>query len=366
MSLLGVALRLLAAGQADTVERVYARSLYPRIARALTAATAWASFSVAEACFLVLAPVALVAAGRGVVRAFRSPSPLRALGSGLLRIAIAASVAYLVFLLAWGLNYQRRPLAASVGLPVGSPAPGELTALCAELIERSEVLRAAVEEDETGVARVPGGVSGALGRASLGYDALAGEWPLVAGEPVAAKRVWLSPGLASLGISGIFIPFTGEANVNTTLPEWTLPFVAAHEIAHQRGFAREDEANYLAYAACGRHPDAAARYASALEGSLYALGALRGTDPDAHRELQSRRGAAVRRDLDALEAWRRRYESRAGAVHEKVNDAYLRAQGQDGVSSYGRMVDLMLAERRALLSWGALRRAPQTPRARRE
>ena len=348
MLLLGVALRLLAAGHADTVERVYARSLYPRIARALTAATAWASFSIAEAIILVLAPVALVAAGRGVVRAFRSPAPFRALGSGVLGILIAASVSYVVFLLVWGLNYQRRPLAASVGWPVGRPEPGELARVCAELIERSDLLRGAVQEDETGVARVPGGVSEALGRASLGYDALAGEWPLVAGDPVAVKQVWLSPGLALLGISGIFIPFTGEANVNTTLPEWTLPFVAAHEVAHQRGFAREDEANYLAYAACRRHPDAEARYASALEGSLYALGALRGTEPDAHRELQSRRGAAVRRDLDALEAWRRRYQSRAGAVHERVNDAYLRAQGdQDGVASYGRMVDLLIAERRA-------------------
>jgi hypothetical protein len=326
---------------------VYARSLYPQIAHALTAATAWASFSIAEACLLALAPVAVVAAGRGVVRAFRSPAPVRALGSGLLRIAIGAGVVYLVFLLLWGLNYQRRPLAASVGLPVGRAAPGELAAVCAELIERSEVLRGAVAEDETGVARVSGGIPGALEHASLGYDVLAETWPLVAGEPVAAKRVWLSPGMALLGISGIFVPFTGEANVNTTLPEWTLPFVAAHEVAHQRGFAREDEANYLAYASCRRHPDAAARYASALEGSLYALGALAATDPAAHLELQSRRGAAVRRDLGALEAWRRRYESRAGAVHERVNDAYLRAQGQEGVSSYGRMVDLLLAERRA-------------------
>ena len=364
MSLLGVALRLLAAGRAETVERVYAQSLYPRIARALTAATAWASFSIAEVCILALAPVALVAAGRGAVRAFRSPALLRGLGSGLLAIAIGASVAYLFFLLIWGLNYQRRPLAASVGLPVGRAEPGELAAVCAELIERSELLRGAVEEDETGVARVPGGISGALGRASLGYDALAEEWPLVAGGPVAVKRVWLSPGLSLLGISGIFFPFTGEANVNTTLPEWTLPFIAAHEVAHQRGFAREDEANYLAYAACRRHPDAAARYASALEGSLYALGALRGTDPDAHHALQSRRGPAVMRDLDALEAWRRRYESRAGAVQEKVNDAYLRAQGQDGVSSYGRMVDLLLAERRHRAGGAASR--PQTPRARQE
>jgi uncharacterized protein DUF3810 len=152
--------------------------------------------------------------------------------------------------------------------------------------------------------------------------------------------------LARLGISGIFMPFTGEANVDTTLPQWTLPFVAAHEVAHQRGFAREDEANFLAYASCTRHPDPTARYSAAMEASLYALGALRAVDAEAHRALEARRGPAVRRDLAALEEWRRRYESRAGAVNQKVNDAYLRAQGQDGVTTYGRMVDLLIAERR--------------------
>ena len=53
--------------------------------------------------------------------------------------------------------------------------------------------------------------------------------------------------LSYLGISGIFIPFTCEANVNATLPDWEIPFTACHELAHQRGFAREDEANYVGY-----------------------------------------------------------------------------------------------------------------------
>mgnify|MGYP002085075037 CR=1 FL=1 len=347
LTTLAAVLRLLAAARPEIVEQAYARSIYPRIARALTAATAWAPFSIAEVAFVVGMPFLLLLVARGVVWALRSPARMRALAFVGLRVSTVAVIAYVLFLLLWGLNYHRRPLAASIGLDAGSARPGELAAACAALIERSEGLRAEVQEDASGVAQAPGGVREALARASVGYDALAEEWPLVAGPPVVAKRVWLSPGLALLGISGIFIPFTGEANVNTTLPEWTLPFIAAHEVAHQRGFAREDEANYLAYAACRRHPDAIARYASALEASLYAMGALRGVDPEAHRTLHSRRGPGVMRDLAALEEWRRRYESRAGRVHEKVNDAYLRAQGQEGVVTYGRMVDLILAERRS-------------------
>ena len=342
-----VVLRVLAAAYPDMVEYGYARSIYPRIAAILTTATGWASFSIAEIVIVLLTVTGLIAALRGILRALRAPAPFRALGDGLLRIATVAAAVYLVFLVLWGLNYQRRPLAANIGLSVAAPRPGELAAACAELIEQAERLRASVPEDETGIARVTGGIGGALTRAALGYEALDDAWPVVAGDRIAAKRVLLSPGLALLGVSGIFMPFTGEANVDTTLPEWTLPFVAAHEVAHQRGFAREDEANFLAYASCARHPDPTARYSAALEGSLYALGALRVADPGTHRALESGRGAGVRRDIGALEAWRRRYEGRAAAVHEKVNDAYLRAQGQEGVTSYGRMVDLLLAERRA-------------------
>ena len=341
-----VVLRVLAATNADIVEHGYARAIYPRIAAVLTAVTGSIPFSIAELAVLLVIVGALVAAVRAIRRIRRASSPIHALGDSLMRTAIAVSLVYLVFLLLWGFNYQRAPLAASVGLAMAAPQPGELAAACAELIQESEKLRAGVPEDTNGIAMVRGGAAGALTRASLGYDGLDDQWPILAGDPVPAKRILLSPVLAYLGMSGVFMPFTGEANVNTTLPEWTLPFVAAHEIAHQRGFAREDEANYLAYASCSRHEDPVARYSAALQGSLYTLAALRAVDPAAYQALQSQRGPAVKRDLDALEAWRRRYESRAAGVHEKVNDAYLRAQGTDGVTTYGRMVDLLLAERR--------------------
>lgn len=344
--LLIVVLRVLAAMNPEIVEHGYARSIYPRIAGVLSSVTGSMPFSLAEAVVIVLLIAALVAAARAIRRCLHAPAPFRALGDSLIRTAIAASLVYLVFLLLWGFNYQRSPLASSVGLAVVAPPPGELASACAELIEQSETLRAGLPEDDKGVAMVRGGISEVLARASLGYEALDDQWPVVAGDSVPAKRVLLSRALAYMGISGIFMPFTGEANVNTTLPEWTLPFVAAHEIAHQRGFAREDEANYLAFASCARHPDPAARYSAALEGSLFTLAALRVVDPAAHQAMQARRGPAVKRDLDALDAWRRRYESAAGAVQEKVNDAYLRAQGTDGVTTYGRMVDLLLAERR--------------------
>jgi hypothetical protein len=159
--------------------------------------------------------------------------------------------------------------------------------------------------------------------------------------------VLLSTPLSYLGISGIYLPFTAEANVNDILPDSQLPFTAAHELAHQGGVAPEDEANFLAYVACTLHPDADFRYSGALNAALYALGALSQGDAERARR-QWKWSPAVRRDLAALTAWNERYRGPAETAARAVNDAYLKTQGvAEGVRSYGRMVDLLVLERRA-------------------
>ena len=132
------------------------------------------------------------------------------------------------------------------------------------------------------------------------------------------------------------------------MPDPELPFAASHEIAHERGFAREDEANYLGYLACRLHPHPDFRYSGLLAASVYAQNALYRADRPAWDRIEKMRSAGVRRDLDALRAWSERHRGRASRAAERVNDAYLKSQGQaGGVQSYGRVVDLLLAERRA-------------------
>lgn len=49
------------------------------------------------------------------------------------------------------------------------------------------------------------------------------------------------------GILGYYNPFSAEAQYNKNLPSTQLPFTLAHESAHQMGFAREQEANFIGY-----------------------------------------------------------------------------------------------------------------------
>jgi hypothetical protein len=340
--------RVIADGHPAAVEAAYSRRLYRALAAVLVRLTSLVPFSMAEIGLAALLLAAGVLIVRGAIRLWRGPQRLRRLARATVTVVGWAGVVYLAFELAWGLNYARRPLADTLGLSTGGGGSAELAALAKDLLAESVALREGLPEDGAGALRIDGGLSVVARRAPTGYQRLFAVRPALSGTVGRAKPVLLSPLMSYLGIGGIYAPFTGEANVNATLPDWDRPFTVCHELAHQRGFAREDEANYLAYLACRSHPDRDFQYSGTFQAALYVLGALRAADRPAYDAARGRLAPPLQRDLAALAAWRARYASPLSRVQDRVNDTYLRSQGQrEGLLSYGRMVDLLLAERRA-------------------
>jgi Protein of unknown function (DUF3810) len=330
------------------VEAIFSEGLYPRLGGRLGRVAGLLPFSLAEGLVLGCAVVVSLATVRGLTRILRRQAKWSSvLAAGAANLALVAGIGYGLFLLLWGFNYARPPLASLAGL-LAVPAPtSELTELAADLVDRSNRERVGLPEDGAGVLRIEGGFPGVARRVDAGYAAASVTVPLLAGPAARPKPVLLSGLLSRVGITGIYFPFTGEPNVNTTVPDVELPFGTSHEVAHQRGFAREDEANYVGYLACRHHPDGAFRYSGLLAASHYVVAALHAVDPAAAARVQGGRSPAVLRDEAAIRAWTFHYRGRANEVGRQVNDAYLKTQGQaDGVRSYGRMVDLLLAERR--------------------
>jgi hypothetical protein len=341
------ALRLGAARRPSIVERLYSRGLHPRIAAGLGAVARLVPFAIAEPLALLAAIVLLALLARAVLSVRRGPPVPALIEAGVTALGLAGIV-YLVFLLAWGLNYQRRPLATLAGLDPRPASSEELADLGAALVDEANRLRSPLSEDASGVMRLPAGTRGVLDRTRSGFDEAARRHPFLGRATCPPKAAVLSPLLSALGISGIYSPFTAEPLVNRELPDPDLPFSAAHEVAHSLGFAREDEANYLGSLACRLHRDGDFRYSGTLAATAYVLGALASVDETKARELQDRRTAGVRRDVAALDEWSVRHEGRLSRASRRVNDAYLRSQGErEGLRSYGRFVDLLVAERRA-------------------
>ena len=330
------------------VEQKYAGSLYLLIQRILSLLTGFVPFSVGEFMFIFLVLYLIFGLFRGILQIIRKKSEgFRIFSHWIIHLLISFCLLYFSFVTLWGLNYHRLPLAEIIGLDTQPASVEELVALSESLIERANVLRGEVAEDDQGVMVLPKGKSDMFRRAHLGYDAVAVIYPELRGTLSRPKGVLFSHAMAYTGISGIYFPFTGEANVNTTTPDSLILATTTHEMAHQRGFAREDEANYIAYLTATFHPDPDFQYSGVLLALINAMNQLYGRDQELYRELRSQYHPGIIRDLVAIQEYNKRYEGPLERTHTKINNAYLKSNRQeDGVYSYGRMVDLLIAEYR--------------------
>jgi hypothetical protein len=247
--------------------------------------------------------------------------------------------------LGWGLNYQRPSWAETHGFVAAGGTVADLEALAAHLAAPVGVLRTRAEAGHPDWAGQ--GFRVAVSRA---WER-AGADPLLAGTYGNPKAVPFPDLMSWVGLAGICIPHTGEPLVNPGPGDWQLPFTAAHEAAHLRGWAREDEANYLAFLVLSVDPDPALAYSAWASALLYVANALEASGPrgqEAWARVLGTLDPGVRQDWKASFAYWDRFKGPAMDVARTVNDLYLKSQGQaDGVKSYGRMVDLLLAWDRA-------------------
>jgi len=339
------------------VEDLYARRVGFWIARAQSAASGFVPFSLAEFVLLGAVVYLVVPNVRDLARAIRRRRGVPAAGlTAAARVAAFAVLTVSLFYLCWGLNYARAPLAARLGWTPVQPADAaaaaratdEIARFAGELVDAANAAyRDVAHSDDLG--RPSARAAGVEGLDTV-FDAsyarvqrtLGLETALAA--PRGPAKPLLASGLVShLQISGVYFPWTGEANYNRLVPAVTLPHTIAHEKAHQRGIAREDEANFLGYLACVMSDDAYVRYSGYLFGQRQLIGELASRDRPAARALVARRLPGVQRDVDDLVAFWQRYEGEPARMSAAMNDRYLRAQGvRSGIASYAASRNLIV------------------------
>ena len=146
-----------------------------------------------------------------------------------------------------------------------------------------------------------------------------------------------------LNIAGIMMPWTGEAIVDGAQPLLTLPFAALHEACHQLGFGREDEANYLAYRAC-MNGDRIFRYSGTMYALMYTMQSVRRVDSAAWLDATQRMNERVHWDFYRMNGYENAHLTKRVQSLNAVSDVFLRLGHQAGLLSYGRVVDLLLAD----------------------
>lgn len=340
---LGLLLPRLFAAQSAWVEQVYVPAIYPAIRAALTALTGWFPFSLAEFLLYALVagvPLLLVVQG---VRALARRIPATRFFSTLLSLCILGGVLVNLFYATWGLLYFREPLSKRMGLSVEARPVEELAALTECLARHAAALRELVEEDAAGVFTAD--VDAGFDAVPAAYAALAEADGTFAGSVSRVKRVTCSRGLSWLGISGIYIGLTAEANVNVDQPPLLLFHSAAHETAHQLGLASENEADFVAFLACMRAEAPAVRYSGAMLALIRCANALYAADAERYFAIvDACYSDGMRRDLADYSAYWDAFEGPAQEAASDANDSYLKYNAQpSGVKSYGEAADLLLA-----------------------
>ncbi|MFR8285269.1 MAG: DUF3810 domain-containing protein [Christensenellaceae bacterium] len=295
-------------------------------------------FSVTEWVILFLAALGVVLLVLLIVWLIRRRWA-KAYRTGMTILSVSA-VMFALFCLWWGVLYYSDSFTEQAGLERRDISVQELETVTRYFAAEVNTAGEHVERGEDGVFAVDKDTI--FRRSPDIYGGAEQIFPCLAAPAVRAKPVLLSRLLSYIRYTGFFFPYTAEANLNADSPACLLPSTIAHELAHLRGVAREDEANFCAVVACMESGDEDYRYSGALLAYIYLGNALYSADYDAWREVYSTLSENVRADLRANNDYWARFETPAADVSEKVYESFLQTYGDDrGMQSYGACVDLL-------------------------
>jgi len=307
--------------------------------------TGWFPFSLAE-CLLLSLPIFALAY---IILSFKSTAKddtdenfyrlLRPLFSFVLIIVI-------IFLSAFGPAYGRKTLAQNLNLQQNPVSAEELYSTSLVIASESEKIISDIDFDITGASIMPHDYKALTEKMNVAFDKYAENEDYISHFYSTPKAIALSKPMTYTHISGVYTFMTGESNVNTNYPDFLIPFTMAHEMAHQRGIAREDEANFVAFLVCIGSDDAYIRYSGYVNMANYLNSALAKADGEMYKQfLLYSLPIELSKEFVAYSNFFDKYrDSTASEVTGTINNVFLQSQGQSaGSRSYGLVVDLAVA-----------------------
>lgn len=264
----------------------------------------------------------------------------------LLILLSVVSLLFSLFVFGLGTGYYNSTIDVKLGLERTKVTPKELVTTLNTVAEgvNDALNEKTPEYDENGASVMPFTYGEMCEKLVDAYDKVREEYSFIPGLDSRVKPVMLSKPWTYTHISGVYTYFTGEANINTNMPDYTIPFTAAHEMAHQRGISREDEANFVAFLVCTASDDPYIRYSGYLSMFEYVASPTYSADKEEYAAALKKLNPAAVGEMIAYNEFYDKYaDSVASTVTSAVNDTFLKSQGTPGEKSYGMVVDLAVA-----------------------
>lgn len=243
----------------------------------------------------------------------------------------------------WNAAYYVPTFAQREGLETAPYAVEDLAAVTEYFARRAAALAPKMSRDGDG--HFTEDLSDCFQRGPELYRNLVLQFPSLDIKAVRAKPLFFSRLQSIFGFTGVYFPFTGEANVNVDAPACLTPATIGHEMAHQRMVSSELEANFVGIAACTSCDDPVFQYSGYLMGLIQLSNALYPADPDAWNDIADRAFTAeLSVDWADNNAYWRALESPVEDMAGDMYDSFLKGNDQElGIRSYGACVDLLVS-----------------------
>lgn len=332
-------IRLFAANKL-LVEKYYSNGIYPGISKVLKYSLGWLPFSLGDILYGLFGGWLLFKIIKLITLLFKKKYNWQLFRQSLVKILILSLLIYVSFNALWGLNYNRKGIADQLGIKMTKYSKQELVTIDSLLLEKANACKMVLVRNQSRKKST----KEVFEQAKIAYQNLAKQYPFCAYQPASIKSSawrWLGN---YLGFIGYYNPFTGEAQVNTTVPAFLLPFTSCHEIAHQLGYAKENEANFVGYLAAASSADTAFQYSVYLDLFLYAQRNLYSVDSLAAKSFYKKVLPEIKVDLTEWKNFNERHRSFLEPVFNWMYGKYLKNNEQpSGVLSYDEVTGFLIA-----------------------
>ncbi len=322
------------------VEAVYSNGIYIGISWVQRFLLGWIPFSVGDLLYAAAVIFLLVKLVKAVRTIFRRQADKAFWLKGLQQVVFWILCVYVAFNLLWGLNYNRLGPARQLQLAMKPYTNDELKTVVQAIIRR-------LDETNAGAVQVREQYNShraLFGKARESYQLAQPLYPFLSYRAASVKSSLFSYLGDYLGYTGYYNPFTGEAQVNTTVPVFVLPFTTCHEIGHQLGYAKENEANFAGYLSAKSSTDMAFRYSVYLDLYGYSIRELYFRDSLAAKAMALQVPPQVKKDFAELRAFDARYKNPLEPYIRRLYGEYLRANQQPhGLQSYSEVMAFLVA-----------------------
>lgn len=332
----------------DVVERYYASGVYPYISVALRFITGFIPFSVGDFFYLLILVYFIIKLFLWL-KCLKKHSTDNFFAVIFVSIITGLLKLYVVFMVLWGLNYNRSSIDKQLQLAPHNYDTASISLITNELIDTVNSIRRKLPSDKLPVYDRSVIVKEAVhcySTASLTNKNFNYRLPAV-------KQTVFTPLADYAGFLGYYNPFSGEAQLRTDIPNVMIPYIACHEMAHQLGYAGEDQANFVGYLVCRVSNDPFFRYSVYLDLLNYALAEqyrLYGTHTNFKRfemviqENRQRMDTLVKLDRKLIRQFFDKRRNNVAPIVSTLYDQYLRMNKQfAGICSYDLVVKWLIA-----------------------